>query len=64
MKTRTRTLDQSFLSALVNLVDTARQHPEKFNGFENHLQLDREIQIMCFLNDHPNVLVKAGRSTL
>lgn len=47
-----------FLSALVNLVDTARENPKMFNyddaGNRIVFQRDREVEIMNFLLRHQN----------
>lgn len=60
---RKLTIPKELMSALVNLVDTARENPDEFNGYSNGLQLDREIQIRCFLNismEHHTLKVKNG----
>lgn len=41
---------EGFLSALVNLVDTARENPDKFNG----IQAEREKEIVEFIISHYN----------
>ncbi len=45
----------SILSALVNLVDTAREQPKMFNSAVNGrrlTQLEREEQVVLFLKAH------------
>jgi len=51
MEPRKLTLPASVVSALVNLIDTARDNEDAFNGLERQLQADREYQILAFLNN-------------